>query len=662
MNIKIQGLSLNNFKCFKGFNMFDFDGKQIITVKGRNGAGKTTIADAILWCLFGKNSQGQSDFDLKTHGEDGKPIPHLDHSVELLLSIDGKEVSLKRTIKETWIKKRGADEQVFKNNTTEYMVNGDAYTAADYKKYIASLISEDVFRAITNPTYFPSLKWQEQRKFLELIADDVKQPDGEEFADLLKQLNDSDEDIIAHRKHLSYQIKEIKKKLDLIPTRLEEQHKALPEKVDSDNINSDLLAKKNQIEEIEKNILSIKTGSGADVKRDELRKEIDSKQAILVGFKKQAMVEQSTYEAAHNKKVSDLALKFNNELNNQKLMEQTIEADKRLIERCKEVDYEAELQKLRDQWPTSKFVVDPNLSYCPTCGQPIPQEQYQEKVEEMRKNFNLQREAKIKELNEKAAKIKQQQADAGVELHSLESKLADDTKQLEKIKEAINNIFAEKSKAEKVPVPTQEEILSSNVEYVDLSKQVLELEDNLANITDSDEDKDRLTELEGNLFTLKAEVENLQQQLASVKQYERGISLIEAIQAEEKGLIAQLSELERLDDIARRYQERQNEILEECINKHFNLVRWKMFRTVNNGGDPFDEPFCECYVDGVAYHDGLNQAARLNAGLDIINTLSKYYQVSAPICLDNAESTINIIETLGQQIRFVVSDCDLQLW
>ena len=150
MNIRIKQLTMQNFKCFRDKEItFDSD---ITTIRGRNGEGKTTIADAILWCLFGKNTQGQSDFDLKTHGEDGKPIPHLDHSVEMELSADDSIITLKRTLKETWVKKRGSAEQVFKNNTTEYLVNGDVMTAADYKKYIASLVSEEVFKAITNPS------------------------------------------------------------------------------------------------------------------------------------------------------------------------------------------------------------------------------------------------------------------------------------------------------------------------------------------------------------------------------------------------------------------------------------------------------------------------------------------------------------------------------
>lgn len=180
-----------------------------------------------------RTRKAESDFDLKTHDSDGNPIPNLDHSVEMQLSIDGRTVTLKRTLKETWIKKRGSDEQVFKNNTTEYMYNGEVVTATDYKKLISEMISEDIFRAITNPSYFPSLKWQQQREFLTNLAGEVTiDADNTEFAELIQELTNSNEDIIAYRKHLSYQIKQVKNKLDMIPVRLEEQHKALPELLD----------------------------------------------------------------------------------------------------------------------------------------------------------------------------------------------------------------------------------------------------------------------------------------------------------------------------------------------------------------------------------------------------------------------------------------------
>ena len=147
MNIRISRLSMTNFKCFREKEL-NLD-EDIITIRGRNGAGKTTIADAILFCLFGKNSEGQSDLELFKTRENGQVVHNLDCSVEMLLSVDAvlgnsgtqlvSDVTFKRSIKEVWVKKRGSEESVFKNNTVEYFVNGESYTKADYEKYIASL-------------------------------------------------------------------------------------------------------------------------------------------------------------------------------------------------------------------------------------------------------------------------------------------------------------------------------------------------------------------------------------------------------------------------------------------------------------------------------------------------------------------------------------------
>jgi hypothetical protein len=140
------------------------------------------------------------------------------------------------------------------------------------------------------------------------------------------------------------------------------------------------------------------------------------------------------------------------------------------------------------------------------------------------------------------------------------------------------------------------------------------------------------------------------------KQYQNHQAIVIAFDVEHKSLIAQLSELEKKEDIAAAYQSRQNAILEERINDKFSLVKWKMFKTVNNGGDSFEEPYCECLVNGIPYGGGLNQAARLNAGLDICEALCRHYNISAPILIDNAEAVNNFLPTTGQQIRLYVSE------
>lgn len=668
MNIKIKSLSLENFKCFRSKELTFTDA--ITIVRGRNGVGKTTIADAILWCLFGKNSQGQADFDLKTHDADGKPIPHLDHSVEMQLttvsddSVVGKIITLKRTLKETWVKKRGSEELVFKNNTTEYMVNGEVTTATDYKKFISELVSEEIFRAITNPSFFPSLKWQQQRAFLTSLVDDIEEEEicgnDESLKGLQSELNDSGEDIVAYRKHLSYQIKKIKDKLDKIPVRLEEQNKALPERLAWGALTALYNAVTKECQDIEAKILTIKQGNADDIRRETIRKQLKDLDQQMGAFEEKVRQEVKAEEDEHNERLRNASLRFNEAVTNQRLLEQNILADERLIARAKETDYESELQKLRDQWPSSKFSVDPDLAYCPTCGQLIPEDQFKERIAEMRNKFNLDREAKIKQLNARAANVKKEQADAEEEIARLTQKLSDDKQEFERIKQSINTIFAEKADIEKLTVKPVQERLAENQEYIDIQTKKISLIERLDEVATEDN-----TELLDSLEVKRKEISEQQEQLtiklASKQQYDKIQSLIDQINEEKKELIAQLSELERAEDIARNYQDRQNTILEERINKHFSLVRWRMFRTVNNGGEPFDEPFCECYVNGVAYHDGLNQASRLNAGLDIVNALCKHYNVYAPIVVDNSESTLNIIPTTSQQIRLEVADTDLQL-
>lgn len=59
-------------------------------------------------------------------------------------------------------------------------------------------------------------------------------------------------------------------------------------------------------------------------------------------------------------------------------------------------------------------------------------------------------------------------------------------------------------------------------------------------------------------------------------------------------------------------------------------------------------------VNGVPY-SVLNNAMRINAGIDIINTLCKFHKVYAPIIIDNAESVNLLHESQSQTIRLVVT-------
>ena len=64
---------------------------------------------------------------------------------------------------------------------------------------------------------------------------------------------------------------------------------------------------------------------------------------------------------------------------------------------------------------------------------------------------------------------------------------------------------------------------------------------------------------------------------------------------------------------------------------------------------------CTPLINGVP--DGTaNKAARVNAGLDIINVLCRFYGVTAPIFIDNRESINDVIPTESQIINLKVTD------
>ena len=679
MKIEIRKLELTNFKCFRN-KEFSFD-QDVTTIRGRNGVGKTTIADAILWCLFGKNSAGQSTFDLKTHDADGKPIPNLDHSVEMQLSVlngsavegrmDCHVVTLKRTLKETWVKKRGSDEQVFKNNTTEYFVNGEAYTAKDYEKYISSLIPEETFRTITNPQYFPSLKWQQQREFLTKMVGNIMPEEiatTEELADLVKSLDDTANgvDIIAHRKHLSYQIKQIKDKLDKIPVRLEEQNKALPELLDWDKIQSESQNAKAEHDRISDEIVKIKSGNGGDVLREQIRTELKDLQNSIEKIEDTERKSYNLRRQDHDNRIAEAQRKFNSLLNTQADLESQMKSFDTLKQRCQETldQCEKDAQKIREEWThnlSRTFHFHEADGVCPTCGQYLPEEQIAEKRQKAEENLNADKARIKQELTAKAEKVKATRAEAEKELQGFDDTKAQAEKNLADTKEQINVAFSDKAKLEKEQILSYEQALAESKEYQELLQQRDELRKKLDSVGIDEEATAKLADLEAKKVECADVLQQLNTKLATRTQYDKILALIDGINEEQKDLVRQLSELERKEDVARRYQDRQNAILEERINQHFSLVKWRMFRTVNNGGDPFDEPFCECYVDGVAYHDGLNQAARLNAGLDIINCMCKHNNVSAPVVIDNSESSLNILKTTSQQVRLEVFDSELQI-
>ena len=239
MRMILKSLHLENFKGIKNLDV-NFLGKT--KIKGQNAAGKTTIFDAFTWLLFNKNSAGEEKFNVRPLDKDGKRVDNVEIKVVAVLDVDGKEVELSKVQKQNWVKKRGTDTVTLQGNVNSFEIDGYPKSEADFKAYVSNLAqSEDMFKMLTNPQYFSSLKWKDQRDILmKLVAEvsdvELAQTDAK-YAPLIDELEKapSTDDI---RAKFSKALSEWKKKQAEIPVRIDEAEKS---KVDVDVAEQELL-------------------------------------------------------------------------------------------------------------------------------------------------------------------------------------------------------------------------------------------------------------------------------------------------------------------------------------------------------------------------------------------------------------------------------------
>lgn len=652
-SIKFKRITLVNFKAFRNFSMeFNDD---VTNILGRNESGKTTILDAIMWCLFNKDHLYRTTFALKTHDGQGNDIPNLEHFVELLITVDGVERTLKRSLKEKWTKPRGQTETVYSGNYQECFVDGELVSSTNFSVFVGTFIGETVFKCITSPTYFLSLSWQEKRRFLQSLAGDISEEEitggDAKFDGLISEL--AKQSLEDYTKHLKFSTRELKKKLDMIPVRIAEQEKALPEKQDWDSAEGKIKELQDYIDKVtERQKLSPEQRRRIDID-EKIRKmqkvQEERKSVIEVLYKGKVEEARNVYEKAQREleSIQKDALPYQNAII---AANSSMTENKAILLRC-----DSDTLDVRKKWAEvqSRKFSAPDVHVCPTCGQELPPEQIEKIIQKAKDDFNLKKADDLAALRKLAGEIKKQKTESENIISSCEITINQSVE--------VMNSFEARSKELKEVKPYPDEVyldmLRADDAYIDAGKAIEKLRAEYMEVADIDESKGKTDETDDkiDLTKDKEEVKRLTALLAEKLQYEKGRSLIEGIKKENAELAQQLADLERKEDIAVEYSAKADSLLESRINKHFSLVKWKMFRTLVNGSR---EPYCECLFKGTEANDGLNSAGYIMAGVDICNAIAKFYDVSAPIIIDNAESINpeNFIPSEGQQIRLFVSD------
>lgn len=653
--MKLYRLTLNNFQGIKSLS-FDFDEGKSASIYGDNATGKTTCYNALTWLLFDKASTAAKNFTPKTKGPDGD-IHHLDHSAEAVFITDtGRQITLKKTYHESYKKKRGSALEEFAGHTVEYEVDGVPTKEKEFTETVIGFCGGDTEKPkmLTMPDYFPEqLSWDARRKILLEICGDVRDDDIIAENDELKELKDflrmngtaeqyytTDE----YKKVAASRRTEINRQLTEIPARIDEATQAIP---DTTGLNAD---------EIEANIAALTK------KRDSLAAE--KAEAAAGGTASATLRTQiadirtkmAEGKAAHTKAQNDQNSDIDADilLAKREANERRREAeDARIDIRRRESEAER-LEALRskllgDYKDISGEVWDESKSVCPTCHQQLPADQ----IERMREEFNLRKSQRLEEINKrgKTEASKTTIAELRAQIADLQKK-AEAAEEMQKAAEAKAEELAGKRIA---PTPYE-----ATDEYATLTAQIADLE---AKIEDESKcTSEAVAAAEGKIKAVDdaiREERDKQMQLTMAENQRRRIAELEK---QEKRLGGEFEELEKGLYLCDLFTKKKVAALTERINGKFKSVRFRLFVEQLNGGLKED---CEVMIprgDGTLVpYAFANNAARINAGLEIINTLAEHWNIRMPVFIDNAESVTHLENSDTQIIRLVVSEADKKL-
>ena len=652
MRIIFNSITLKNFKGVLGEKTINFC-DTVTSIYGANHTGKTTVIDAILWVLFDKNSEGASVFGIDTKDENNNVIPKLEHSVKLVLTIDGVERTLEKVRKDVWSKPRGQEEEALTGHTTNYFINGNKYTQTEYKAEIANILPEALFKSITNPMYFPSRKAAGQRLLLEQMVEETNFLDvvaqKEEWALLEKYVENGDID--KFRENTSYKIKNIKEELKLIPSRISEHQTELAELKSKD---CDFLILEKRIAELEKGLqhyddMLADASKGSDEKykaKMAIRKQIQAYETERDSIIDKIKNENREAEKLHESVVSSIeeAIEeqrrnistINSEAGSNELKQQSLNKQKE--------DFRTRWQQVENE----TFAWDANNEVCPTCHQRLPQEDIDSLRERLQGNFNENKANKQDLLDAEAKEIAKQQ-------ESIEEERKRCAEEKQEAEEKITHLEKELEQAK--GTQPEEKDYTTDSRVIELTNLIKNEEGKLQQL---EQEEDTTTQQEA-INRIKEQKQGQQQlrdqlrdQLQIKQQIERKEKRIAELTAEQQNLSQQLADLEHQDSAAENLMQYYIEDIESKVNKLFDIVRFNMFEHHLNGGL---KATCECTMHGTPYQD-LSNSEKINAGIDIINAMCRHHNAFAPIIIDNAESITEILPTASQQIRLVVSAQD----
>lgn len=632
--MKIKNIKLNNFQGIKDLAITVRDS---VSIFGDNGTGKSTIANAVSWLLFGCANNGEKNYTPKT-----TDTHSLNHVAEIAAEHGGVSFKLKKDFHEVYKTKRGSAVQEFAGHTCDYYFDDVLVSEREYQDKLKNLLADsDTLKILVNPFYFcEELSIKDRRNIL------IEKIGGVTDAEVITANADLKEvEYILDGKTLEDRLKMLKvtltntdKEVKAIPARVDEANRAIPEiTADKADLETEKQALESQLTEVKTTLNNSDSAAKAEIEQNIAKLKLDLTNAEAIYMQDvnglNAEVNSKLYNVRDS--ISELKTQVSELKNNRADLETKIKSTK--IKR----------QNLLAEWEEVSAKEWTGETVCPTCGQALPAEQ----IEESKSKFNIWKSEKLEEIKEAGSEVSESViAKLEEELAEVSNKLAttEESKQmLEELKQTLaskmiqpdfastekyNNIISklniERAKLDNLAESAKERNAGLVVEEQELKNKIAGINTELAKFDLAKQQKERIAELNTQLATLQKQGEEIKRQIY----------------------------------ILEKFTSEKAKMLSELINKEFKTLKFRMFETQINGGIKDDcEPLIPC-GDKLVPFKSANTGSRINAGIEVIEVLSKAYGLQMPIIIDNAESVTQIKAGEDTQlVKLIVSESDKTL-
>lgn len=635
-NIRIQALRLENFKCHKYLNL-DFQGRSA-SLYGDNAAGKTSVYDALTWLLFGKDSlgNGEKNMEVKPLGLDGQVADHQAVTVvEATLLVNGEPVTLRRTLQEVWSAKRGSRQETFDGNTSEYYVDGVPCKLYAFKEKIRELVDEEQFRLLTSVRYFPQdMPWKNRREILadrfgilsdrEIMASDAR------FASLLSAIGKLSPE--EYKARLLAEKKGLAAAKNDIPARLSECEKILEDLqgLDFDDARREVSSLEKRLADMQEELRQLSNGSDPAGKKLELREA----NLALETLEHENRCYRDSQRSAELPEMQERLRQLERQISQEKLFLARAQADVK--------KYQEAIESCRKRWISIDGERYLGQTVCPTCGQDLPKERQLQ----AQAAFEAEKQIRKRDMESQASEAKEHLREA----EERETSAKNGVQELEQDAARLRN---------RISAAQQPGNISDLPEYASKKEALMGYIQQL---------QDAIYQASQDSAAARRKQEQAISKVREQLQEQQAISAKEAVLHYTQKRIAdileeaargaqKLADIEGMLDVLEEFSRYKAGFVEEQVNGRFRLARFRLFREQANGGL---EDRCDVTYHGIPYY-ALNSGAKINVGIDIINTLSQAYGVSVPLFVDNAESVTRLERGDAQVIRLVVSEKDKAL-